>query len=90
MWTPRDRKNYTQGNKPTSQLVLVAKFDQPSLFFQNKYLLSMNKVINVDTRETITEFIGEVLIIEESSVTTLVGGKVNMVVLKEEGGKMKS
>lgn len=50
----------------------------------------MNKVINVDTRETITEFIGEVLIIEESSVTTLVGGKVNMVVLKEEGGKMKS
>jgi hypothetical protein len=33
---------------------------------------------------------GDVLIVEEASVTTLVGGKVNMVAFKQEGGKMKS
>jgi hypothetical protein len=80
--TTRERKNITLGSKTSSQLALINKFDYPSIFFQDRYLLNNNQVIDVATRETITEFMGDVIIVEDAVITTLVGGKINMVAFK--------
>lgn len=76
-------------DRPSPHLVLINQFAYPSLFFQDKYLLSNNQIVSLNNQEAVADYMGDVLIVEPTLITTLIGGKINLVEFKEEGGSIK-
>lgn len=66
-------------SRTSPQLVLLSKRNQPSLLFQDRFLLEAGKIVELRNEEVVAEYLGNVLAVEENALTTLVGGKVGLV-----------
>jgi hypothetical protein len=72
----------------SEHLVLLKQLDGWTTPLPPSYLLSGNRILNAEDYSEVGEFLGEVLLVEEDRVTTLVGGQLGMTVLRRKEGRV--